>query len=1552
MLQHKTKCSQKLSEYLQELARKEDLELLRAPLREFDLFPPDKDATTAIITMEELKKLVRHWKLHETRGFWKMHPTKEDLVSALLEYMDDKEDYSRKPTRPTSSKPSKDAVRARGRRRSHMDLSNFRVSGFKPYSGDLFSQHDHTDGLIYLSRQSIRNSTTSKTQPPQKSSRNRHNAFLSSEFLGVGDSNPGKQQIVTEEQVVIAERQRMQWHAIVIEIFRYSMEAGDELDIINEGALQVIDKINHSDQVTASLANLEMAMYCAATLLNLACSAECRPLLMPPQQMTIAEALNVISTHHSSESIAMLLCVLTLGYLSLSYGGEDALIATCLSTLGSAVAVDSTTCRKAAMATLANLFVASERNQAVEHILPTLKSLTSLNEIDSALLVISTIYNLSFYDMPRITLVEGGTVVFLGALLSTVDIEISPGKPETIAESSAAFGFDGQAALHTLAECVLNLSCTIDARERMIKDGAVTLLVELEQLVVHKSTKEVIGLALANLTVSEVADMLPTVVDNGAIPTLVSLTEAVVAPEACHRLAVAFCNLSSEPANREHMVEQGSHHALVKLSTNAPPTSSCQPLILVAFINMLSLSINQRAVVDAGLLPLLQRLSTEDASDEVKRYCGMALANIADDLSLHTKETHEIVIAMMTKLASSTEIELQRIVASAFAMFAYILTVCEDDDHGDHVDGDNARCGQLTPLTDDVIETILKLCKSTDTTVLKFAGITLNNLSQEVGYHEGLFRNNVSSALLQLAESRDDEVRRMCACTLHSLTSSGKLGDVKTNVVKGFIKVLGALENSRSADVINFCAAGIFSISCMRVHCAILTTESSILRRLFGMMRGGQESTQLYAARALCNLTCEESCVRTLLREQAIADFIAIAILRTNNEEVKGVCAECLFNLIRYDETRPQLLREPNNVLWAISRLFRYCVESERTQRIGALVVYNLSCDQQTAKTLMKTINAAETLTAVAMHVETEPKEWAAAALCNLSWTSEFAAQLVIDAGASRPHAENGVSGAVRLMRMLLDADFPDKSVADTVNMQCATTLYNMSQCSEEVRERLIDDGVTVFIEKLLEMGDNHIIEMACIVCYNISLAPGCEVALVDYQVAGSLMKLLRLLVPPPDESMTHPAFPSDHASTFLLILGTLYNLTIKLECRSSLETAGVSDACIAVGRLRGVPQEQLELITAMLQNLSWESENHRPLVAKGCALMEMLNLLVSSPGVTCAQLLDVANILCNLSCSTALGEQVTDMGMVDLLAQVTLKAGGSEAMLNLCATAARNLSNINGGKYNNTVHPSWLRPEIEMMMRALATLGRSGGSEAITEDQHARLDDVAACLYNVLIIGGPQLRTADSLSSILTALFKLCERPETRSLCASALIARQGDKDSAHYSDGSVSALHSAMHAEIAAYDAETVATPKSLRQDRRSQHPGISADKLGSRFALLQPDRSTIASKHVERCATSSIWKSFAQDANVITQGLEVPATQSMKLPKQPAYPPRSTYTKTSGQFRKILFLPSKVRSTISSSNEHAQEIGGERSESTSGESMHVPLRFDFARMFNPLS
>ena len=46
--------------------------------------------------MEELKKLARAWKLNERRNFWKNHSERNEMVSALLQHVNDNPNLSTK----------------------------------------------------------------------------------------------------------------------------------------------------------------------------------------------------------------------------------------------------------------------------------------------------------------------------------------------------------------------------------------------------------------------------------------------------------------------------------------------------------------------------------------------------------------------------------------------------------------------------------------------------------------------------------------------------------------------------------------------------------------------------------------------------------------------------------------------------------------------------------------------------------------------------------------------------------------------------------------------------------------------------------------------------------------------------------------------------------------------------------------------------------------------------------------------------------------------------------------------------------------------------------------------------------------------------------------------------------------------------------------------------------------------------------------------------------------------------------------------------------------
>jgi len=78
---------------LDELKKRDDLESLRNYLIQDNCFPALKDPKIAPITMEELKKLARVWKLNEKRNFWKNHSERDAMVQALLEHAEQMKIY-------------------------------------------------------------------------------------------------------------------------------------------------------------------------------------------------------------------------------------------------------------------------------------------------------------------------------------------------------------------------------------------------------------------------------------------------------------------------------------------------------------------------------------------------------------------------------------------------------------------------------------------------------------------------------------------------------------------------------------------------------------------------------------------------------------------------------------------------------------------------------------------------------------------------------------------------------------------------------------------------------------------------------------------------------------------------------------------------------------------------------------------------------------------------------------------------------------------------------------------------------------------------------------------------------------------------------------------------------------------------------------------------------------------------------------------------------------------------------------------------------------------
>ena len=135
---------------LDELKRRDDLESLRKHLIDEQCFPAAKDPRTAVITMEELKKLARIWKLNERRNFWKNHSERNEMVTALHEHAEQNMNYTTKKINldktgefqaapPTESKPS-----ATTGRQAVLSVQ------LKNYCGKKVGHHFHSSLNIHL----------------------------------------------------------------------------------------------------------------------------------------------------------------------------------------------------------------------------------------------------------------------------------------------------------------------------------------------------------------------------------------------------------------------------------------------------------------------------------------------------------------------------------------------------------------------------------------------------------------------------------------------------------------------------------------------------------------------------------------------------------------------------------------------------------------------------------------------------------------------------------------------------------------------------------------------------------------------------------------------------------------------------------------------------------------------------------------------------------------------------------------------------------------------------------------------------------------------------------------------------------------------------------------------------------------------------------------------------------------------------------------------------------------------------------------------------------
>ena len=97
---------------------------------------------------------------------------------------------------------------------------------------------------------------------------------------------------------------------------------------------------------------------------------------------------------------------------------------------------------------------------------------------------------------------------------------------------------------------------------------------------------------------------------------------------------------------------------------------------------------------------------------------------------------------------------------------------------------------------------------------------------------------------------------------------------------------------------------------------SIMCAEPSMSKVLNSMMRSGHEETQVETATCLTNMTTLGAWE---WGKKCLDDFIVIALLRTNSETRKLLCAKVLFNVLVEPKTRAAMIN--CGVLYALMRI-------------------------------------------------------------------------------------------------------------------------------------------------------------------------------------------------------------------------------------------------------------------------------------------------------------------------------------------------------------------------------------------------------------------------------------------------------------------------------------------------------------------------------------------------------------------------------------------------------------------------------------------------------
>ena len=256
------------------------------------------------------------------------------------------------------------------------------------------------------------------------------------------------------------------------------------------------------------------------------------------------------------------------------------------------VGQDNFMAARIAVASLANVACTDERETIIDKIKAPCPPLVKSENLDAWLILTVAIHNLSLTEAVLPILIDnGGAVVILKEIVQWSKKRVDPVPPR-----------HNELLCYTISKALSNMSCSLDNRKLMIKDGAIPILKHIVETEPSLHVQEICAVAIMNLTNPSPNNPSPEAsfphqqqaVTAGAVDTLVLLADTLESADGLSKVAVGLFELTACPNNLQRMVQKNAHVALMTLVKKAGElgNSDVQEQAVSALCNLLQIKSN------------------------------------------------------------------------------------------------------------------------------------------------------------------------------------------------------------------------------------------------------------------------------------------------------------------------------------------------------------------------------------------------------------------------------------------------------------------------------------------------------------------------------------------------------------------------------------------------------------------------------------------------------------------------------------------------------------------------------------------------------------------------------------------------------------------------------------------------------------------------------------------------------------------------------------------------------------------------------------------------